>query len=293
MQDFKGKVAVITGGASGVGKAIGERLGREGAKLVLADIEQGALDKAVAEFAAKGIEAIGHVTDVTKFESVTALADRAFSHFGKVHLLFNNAGVGPREAQNVWDSGLNEWAWGFNVNVWGVVHGIKAFLPRMVEQNEEAHVVNTSSGNGGLFSLPGSSIYAATKAAVTAITETLYYNLSMQGSPIKVSCLYPGPNIVRTGIYSSDRVRPADLPADPANVNTGINSAEDVQAIMKNFLGKDIDITTPEDVAESTYQGLLKDAYWILPLNERGEEALRTRTKQILARENLTPPDVL
>jgi NAD(P)-dependent dehydrogenase (short-subunit alcohol dehydrogenase family) len=292
MKDFKGKVAVITGGASGVGKAIGERFGREGAKIVIADIEQKALDAAVAEFAAKGIEAIGHVTDVTKFESVSALADRAFSHFGKVHLLFNNAGVGPREAQNVWDSGLNEWAWGFNVNVWGVVHGIKAFLPRMVEQGEEAHVINTSSGNGGLFSLPGSSIYAATKAAVTAITETLYYNLMMQGSPIKVSCLYPGPHIVRTGIYSSDRVRPKDLPADPANVNTGINTAEDVQAIMKSF-GKEIEITTPDEVAQSTYEGIVADKYWILPLNERGEQALRTRTEQILARENLTPPDVL
>lgn len=292
MKDFKGKVAVITGGASGVGKAIGERLGREGVKLVIADIEQKALDAAVASFKEQGVEAIGHLTDVTKLESVEALAEKSFSHYGAVHLLFNNAGVGPREAQNVWDSGLNEWAWGFNVNVWGVVHGIKAFLPRMVEQNEDAHVVNTSSGNGGLFSLPGSSIYAATKAAVTAITETLYYNLMMQGSPIKVSCLYPGPHIVRTGIYSSDRVRPKDLPADPANVNTGINTAEDVQAIMKSF-GKEIEITTPEDVAESTYQGLLKDAYWILPLNERGEEALRTRTRQILARENLTPPDVL
>jgi NAD(P)-dependent dehydrogenase (short-subunit alcohol dehydrogenase family) len=292
MQNFKGKVAVITGGASGVGRAIGERLGREGVKLVLADIEREALYKTVAEIKAQGIEVIGHVTDVTKYESVEALAEKSFSHYGAVHLLFNNAGVGLREAPNPWDSSLNEWAWGFNVNVWGVVHGIKAFLPRMVEQNEEAHVVNTSSANGGLFSLPGSSIYAATKAAVTAITETLYFNLSAQDSPIKVAALFPGPHIVRTGIYSSDRVRPKYLPADPASANNGISSAEDVQAVMKNF-GKEIEITTPEEVAESTYQGLLIDAFWILLLNERGEEALRIRTRQILDRENPTPPDVL
>jgi NAD(P)-dependent dehydrogenase (short-subunit alcohol dehydrogenase family) len=292
MQDFKGKVAVITGGASGVGRAIGERLGREGAKIVIADIEQGALDKTVAEMKAKGIDAIGQVTDVTKFESVQALADRAFAHFGGVHLLFNNAGVGPRESQDIADTGLNEWAWGFNVNVWGVIHGIKAFLPKMQAQNQEAHIINTSSGNGGLFPLPGSGIYAATKAAVSAITEVLHFQMQATQSPIKVSALFPGPHVVRTGIYNSDRVRPKDLPADAKAADIGIRTAEDLQALMANF-GKDIQITTPEEVAEHAYQGIRDDKYWILPLNEKGEPALKARLESILTRTNPVPPDVL
>jgi NAD(P)-dependent dehydrogenase (short-subunit alcohol dehydrogenase family) len=292
MKDFKGKVAVITGGASGVGRAIGERLGREGARLVLADIERGALDKTVAEMATQGIEAIGHVTDVTKFDSVQALVERSFDHYGAVHLLFNNAGVGPGEAMTLWDTDLNTWAWGFNVNVWGVVHGLKAFMPRLVAQNQEAHVINTTSSNGGLYMLPNTPVYAATKAAVSAMTEVLHFQLQGQGSPVKVSCLFPGPHIVRTGLFNSDRVRPADLPADPNRMDLGIRTAEDLQTMMANF-GMNIEITTPEEVAEYVYQGLLKDDYWILPQTEKSKTALRARMEGML--NNITPtvPDVL
>lgn len=292
MQSFKGKVAVITGGASGVGRAIGERLGREGARLVLADIEQGALDKTVAEFKAKDIEAIGHVTDVTKFDSVSALAERAFGHYGAVHLLFNNAGVGPGEAPNIWDTDLNTWAWGFNVNIWGVIHGIKAFLPRLVAQNQEARVINTTSSNGALYVLPNTPVYSASKAAVSSITEVLHFQLQAQQSPVKVSCLFPGPHIVRTGIFNSARVRPADMPADPNQLDLGIRTAEDLQTLMANF-GMNIEITTPEEVAEYVYESLVKDEYWILPQTERSKQALRARTEGILARSNPTPPDVL
>jgi NAD(P)-dependent dehydrogenase (short-subunit alcohol dehydrogenase family) len=292
MKDCKGKVAVITGGASGVGRAIGERLGREGARLVLADIERGALDKTVAELAAQGIEVIGHVTDVTKFESVEALADKSFSHYGAVHLLFNNAGIGPGEAPTLWDTDLNTWQWGFNVNVWGVIHGLKAFLPRLVAQNLEAHVINTTSSNGGLYMLPNTPVYAATKAAVSAMTEVLYFQLSGQGSPVRVSVLFPGPHIVRTGLFNSERVRPSDLPADPNRVDMGIRTAEDLQAMMANF-GMNIEITTPEEVAEYCYQSLLKDQYWILPQTEKSKAALRERLDSMLECRNPTPPDVL
>ena len=292
MKDFKGKVAVITGGASGVGKAIGERLGREGVKLVIADIEQKALDAAVAEFKAKGIEAIGHVTDVTKLESVEALAEKSFSHYGAVHLVFNNAGVGPREAMTAWDTGMNEWIWGFNVNVWGVVHGIKAFMPRLVAQNVEAHGVNTTSSNGGLYVMPQSSVYASTKAAVSAITETVHFQLLGMGSPVKISVLFPGPHIVRTGIYNSQRVRPADLPADKDAFDMGISTAEDLQKMMENF-GKKIEITSPEEVADQVFEDLQADRYWMLRQTERSANALRERTESILALRNPTPPDVL
>jgi len=292
MKDFKNKVAVITGGASGVGRAIGQRLGREGAKLVIADIEQSALDQAVAEFNAQGVETIGQLTDVTKFDSVQALAERAFDHFGAVHLVFNNAGIGPGEAVTLWDTDLSTWAWGFNVNVWGVVHGLKAFMPRLVAQNQEAHVINTCSSNGGLYMLPNTPVYAATKAAVSAITEVLHHQLQSQQSPIKASCLFPGPHIVRTGLFNSDRVRPADIPADPNRLDMGIKTAEDLQALMKNF-GMDIEITTPEEVAEYVYQGLSNDDYWILPQTEKSKAALRARAEGMINNIAPTVPDVL
>jgi NAD(P)-dependent dehydrogenase (short-subunit alcohol dehydrogenase family) len=292
MKDFKNKVAVITGGASGVGKAIGLRLGREGAKIVIADIEQKALDAAVTEFHALGIDAIGHITDVTKLESVEALAEKSFSHYGAVHLLFNNAGVGPREAMTAWDTGMNEWIWGFNVNVWGVVHGIKAFMPHLIAQNIEAHVVNTTSSNGGLYMMPQSSLYASTKAAVSAITETVHFQLTGMNSPVKISALFPGPHIVRTGIFNSQRVRPADLPAAADAFDPGIQTAEDLQKMLENF-GQKIEITSPEEVAQQVFDDLQADRYWMLRQTERSEQALRERTAGILAHRNPTPPDVL
>ncbi|HSB98145.1 MAG TPA: SDR family NAD(P)-dependent oxidoreductase [Spongiibacteraceae bacterium] len=292
MQDFNNKVAVITGGASGVGKAIGERLGRAGAKIVIADIEQSALDKVVAEFSGKGIEAIGHRTDVTKLESVEALAEKSFAHFGAVHLLFNNAGVGAGEAMTMWETGMNEWAWAIGVNVMGVVHGIKAFMPRLQQQNLEAHIVNTTSSNGGLIVLPNTPAYAATKAAVTAMTEALYFQLTSMNSPIKVSLLFPGPHIVRTGLFDSGRNRPADLPRDANALDMGIRTADDLQKLMENF-GQKIEITTPEEVADQVFEDLQKDLFYILRNTEKTEAAVRARTEWVLARENPSAPDVL
>lgn len=289
MKDFKGKVAVITGGASGVGKAIGERLGREGVKLVIADIEQKALDAAVADFKAKGVEAIGHLTDVTKLESVEALAEKSFSHYGAVHLLFNNAGVGPREAMTGWETGMNEYVWGMNVNFYGVVHGIKAFMPRLIKQNVEAHVVNTTSGNGGLYYMTQSSVYAATKAAVSAFSETIHFQLTQMNAPVKMSVLFPGPHIVRTGLFDSGRVRPADLPADPNAFDIGVKTADDLQKMMEG-MGQKIEITTPDEVAQQVFEDLQADRYWMLRQTEKSKQAVRDRTTSILELTNPTPP---
>lgn len=288
MKDFKGKVAVITGGASGVGRSIAFRLGREGAKIVIADIEQKALDKTQAELAAAGIEAIGVRTDVTKYESVEALADKSFEHFGAVHLLFNNAGVGPAEAPTLWETPLTEWAWGFAVNVWGVIHGLKAFMPRLVKQNVEAHVINTSSGNGGLIMYPQTPIYSSTKAAVSAMTEILHLQLTMQKSPIKVSVLYPGPNIVETGIYNSERNRPAEFQVGTEAPKKAVTSLEDMKEQMK-AAGIELKTTTPDEVAEYAYQGLLNDDYFIMPLRPETEQAIRARFDGILARRTPAP----
>jgi NAD(P)-dependent dehydrogenase (short-subunit alcohol dehydrogenase family) len=289
MKDFKGKVTVITGGASGVGRALAFRFGREGAKIVIADIEQKALDRTLAELAAEKIEAIGVVTDVTKYESVEALAEKSFKHFGAVHVVFNNAGVGASETPHVWEAPLTEWQWCFNVNLWGVIHGIKAFMPRLVEQNVEAHIINTSSGNGGVVVMPMTPMYSATKAAVSAITEVLHMQLRAENSPIKVSTLYPGPNVVATGIYNSERNRPKELTVAESGAGKSVHSLEEMKEQMKQ-MGVELQVTQPEEVADFAYDCLLKDMFWILPLREHTENAAKVRFDNMMARRDPVSP---
>jgi NAD(P)-dependent dehydrogenase (short-subunit alcohol dehydrogenase family) len=291
MRDFNGKVAVITGGASGVGRAIGVRLARAGAKLVLADIEQPALDKTVAELRAAGFDAIGQVTDVAKPEQVEALAARSFDHFGEVHLLFNNAGVGAGGGASLWETSDKAWTWGFNVNFWGVMNGVNAFMPRLLAQNQEAHVVNTSSGVGLLFP-PTSGVYSITKAAVIAATEILHMQLTMRAAPVKAALLFPGPYVVETNLFSSARNRPPELTDTNAAAPT-VNSLEDMQAMMEKSIGRRIQTSTPEEVAEYAYQALLEDQFWILPMHDRFKHALRERFEGMLALRNPTIPDIM
>jgi len=156
MQDFNGKVAVVTGGASGIGRSLVKELLGEGAKVVIADVEQSALDKVLGEFAGAG-EVTGVVTDVSSADSVNALADKVYETHGACHLLFNNAGVAAPSA-NVWETTVNDWRWVHGVNVMGVIHGIQAFVPRMIAGGEEGHVINTSSGDGGISPLPYQSV---------------------------------------------------------------------------------------------------------------------------------------
>jgi NAD(P)-dependent dehydrogenase (short-subunit alcohol dehydrogenase family) len=283
MQNFKGKVAVITGGASGIGRAIGERLGREGARLILADVERPALEATVAELRAQGLDVIGEVADVTKLESMQELAQRSFDHFGAVHLLFNNAGVVLEEAPNVWDISVNTWTWGLNVNLWGVIHGLKAFMPKLVAQNQEAHVVNTTSHAGALLTPGIIPVYSATKAAMASLTEALYYQLKAQNSPIKVSLLFPGPHTVPTRTYTSSRNRPPELAPEPHEPKPMVASLEEMQAWMLKHHGRKRDTTSAEEVAEQTYQALLEDKYFILPMSERFKSAYRNRVDEIFS----------
>lgn len=281
MEDFAGKVAVITGGASGVGRAIGARLVREGAQVVLADIDQGRLDATVAEIGA----AAGLTVDVTKEASVEALAAAVYDRFGAAHLVFNNAGVGLGEAKReIWTLPLNDWRWGIDVNVLGVVHGIKAFVPRMLAGGAEGVVINTSSTNGGLRSLPNTPIYAATKAAVTSISEVLYQQLLRAGAKVSTAVLFPGPNTVNTGIMASNLVRPTDYvgetPADAVAYRT-------MQDLVK-ATGLKLALTEPEEVADFAVEGVRKGRFWLLPESEAGDEMIRIRTDGILARAD--PP---
>jgi NAD(P)-dependent dehydrogenase (short-subunit alcohol dehydrogenase family) len=269
VKDFKGKTAVITGGASGIGLAVAERLAREGVNIVLGDIEQSALDRAVARVMTHGVPALGVVTDVTRFEAVVELERRAVEVFGKVHVLCNNAGVGAQEDVPMWELPLNDWRWTFAVNVWGVIHGVKAFVPGMLAHGEAGHVVNTSSGNGGLIVLPTTPIYATSKSAVSALTEALHFQLTGMGAKIKASVLYPGPNIVTSNIFTASRNRLPEYERETPQVMPPITLD-----MIKQFAeagGKTLATTEPAEVAEHFLEGIRADRYYILPANEDGD----------------------
>src|SRR5210317_365611 len=172
MKEFTDKVAVVTGGASGIGAGLVRSLLKAGAKVVVADVEATALEKAITEFAQSGGEVSGVVTDVSNPQSVEALAQKVYDQYGECHLLFNNAGVAAPSA-NVWETTANDWTWVHGVNVQGVMNGIRSFVPRMIAGGAEGHVINTSSGDGGVSPLPYQSVYAAIKAAVSCLTECL------------------------------------------------------------------------------------------------------------------------
>lgn len=282
MRDLNGRVAVVTGGASGVGRAIGARLVAEGAKVVLADINQERLDQTAEEL---GGGTIGQQVDVTKEESVEALAAAVFERFGAVHLLFNNAGVGLGEATRpIWTLPLNDWKWGIDVNVLGVVHGIKAFVPRMLAGGEEGVVINTSSSNGGLRSLPNTPIYAATKAAVTSLSEVLHQQLLREGGKLKAAVLFPGPHTVNTSIMASRRVRPTEYAGSGPEAPVAYETMQD---LMKTT-GLKMKLTEPEEVADFAVDGVRAGRFWLLPPSEDGDKMVRSRIENLLARAD--PP---
>jgi NAD(P)-dependent dehydrogenase (short-subunit alcohol dehydrogenase family) len=208
MDRLTGRVAVVTGGAGGLGRAMGETFARRGMRVVLADVQADPLDATVAELRADGLAVDGVVTDVTSYESVEALRDRTLELHGAVHLVCNNAGIGAGAEGRLWEHDLMDWKWALGVNLMGVVHGINAFVPAMLEGGDEGHVVNTSSGNGGISPLPGSPQYAVTKAAVVTLTECLHGQLQEAGASIGASVLFPGPHMLRTGLFESWRSRP-------------------------------------------------------------------------------------
>ncbi|MGV3482242.1 MAG: SDR family NAD(P)-dependent oxidoreductase [Sphingobium sp.] len=283
MRDFADRVAVVTGGASGVGRALCEQLARAGAKVVLADIDQARLDAVSAEIAADtGADVTGIRVDVTKADSVEALAEAIWARHGAVHLLFNNAGVGLGEAQRaIWSLPANDWHWGFDVNLFGVVHGIRAFVPRMLASGEEGVVINTSSSNGGLRSLPNTPIYAASKAAVTSVSEVLYQQLLREGDRVRAAVLFPGPHVVNTSILASNRNRPADYGATDGN-----KPAYETMEDLVRTTGLKMALTEPEEVASFALEGIREGRFWLLPESEDGDGKLRDRISELLARAN-------
>ena len=288
MLHLAGKVAVVTGAASGVGRALCQTFLNEGMQVVMADISQKALLETQKEFAKEGFKNTLAVTvDVTDEDSVEHLAVKAYQTFGKVHILCNNAGVGISESKRkIWQLPQNDWQWGFAVNTMGAVNGIRSFVPRMLEGDEWGHVVNTSSANGGLTSLATTPIYASSKAALTSLTEVLHYQLLKEKSKIKASLLFPGPHLVNTGILNSSLAKPEKYRSEGEKDQ----SHKSMKELAKSS-GVPFKLTEPSEVAELTLEAILAGKFWILPESERGDQKFKKRTQSILSRENPVYPE--
>jgi NAD(P)-dependent dehydrogenase (short-subunit alcohol dehydrogenase family) len=260
MDSFRDKVAVVTGGASGIGEALVRALLAEGAKVVIADVEKRALDQAVADFVKGGGEVSGVITDVSDPASVEALADYVYDTHGACHLLFNNAGVAAPSA-NVWETTVNDWKWVHGVNIMGVIHGIQSFVPRMIDGGDEGHVINTSSGDGGISPLPYQSVYASSKAAVSIISECLAAQLECEGTRLRASVFYPSGGLLKTGIWSTDRNRPPELKRE--REAQPIPSIEDFQKAAK-AAGMDLSFQDLDELARFTLDEIREQRFVIM-----------------------------
>ncbi|HEX7131783.1 MAG TPA: SDR family NAD(P)-dependent oxidoreductase [Iamia sp.] len=280
MQDLLGKVAVVTGGAGGIGRALVERFVAEGMKVVVGDVEVAALETTVAELRASGADVTGVPVDVTSFDSVSALADAAYEAHGAVHVLVNNAGVGPPGGL-VWDSTPNDWTWTFRVNVFGVAHGVQAFVPRMIAGGEEGIVVNTSSTDGPIAPMPQAACYAATKCAVTCLTECLDAQLRSEGTYLTAAVFYPsGKGLLDTGLWTSDRNRPDELARERPRSTPALTVAE--------LAEKGIPVQPLDELAVDVVDGI-RDGRFVIVLDvDRHAATLRARAEQIAARQNPT-----
>lgn len=286
MEELEGRVAVVTGAGGGLGKAMGRRFAQAGMRVVLADVQAPLLAATEDELRADGFDVRGVVTDVTSFDSVQALRDRTLELFGAVHVVCNNAGIGAGAEGRMWEHEMNDWKWAIAVNVMGVVHGISAFVPVMLQQGDEGHVVNTSSGNGGVSPLPSTPQYAATKAAVVTITECLYGQLQEVGARIGASVLFPGPHMLRTGLFESWRSRTDEFAKERPRV-TPYTTVEQIEAQMA-AAGIAIAYTPVEEVAERVVAGIRANQFWIQPESERTDLQIQARSASMLQRANPT-----
>jgi NAD(P)-dependent dehydrogenase (short-subunit alcohol dehydrogenase family) len=256
MKDFNGKVAVITGGASGLGREFANLAARKGMKIVLADVQDDALETARSELSADGTQVVAVRCDVRHAHEVQALADAAIQHFGSVHLVFNNAGVGSGGL--IWENSESDWEWVLGVNLWGVIHGVRIFTRLMLERSKveegyEGHIVNTAS-MAGLLNAPTLGVYNVSKHAVVSLSESLYHDLDLVGAPIGASVLCP--YFVPTGIAQSHRNRPADAPMQGVTASQMAAQAMTVKAVES---GK----VSAADVAQLTFDAVATRQFYI------------------------------
>ena len=275
MRDLSGRVAVVTGASSGIGRALAVRLAREGMTLMLADVDRGGLAETAA--LARETKVLTQITDVSDAVAVRHLADRAFGELGAVHLLCNNAGV--FQGGYMWTRTCEDFAWMLGVNLWGILHGINCFVPRMIEQNTEGHILNTVSGPA-LFAGPRSGAYSLSKYAAFAASQALAQDLAAAGSQLGVTALCPGWS--RTQINRSERVRPADL----AMPRTRDDLA--TQHLLDGLLAAGIN---PDQVVEAAIKAVRNDRF--LALTHPGhEQGLRDHVEQLLAGMLPTVPEL-
>ncbi len=275
MQNFEGKVAVITGAASGIGLALAEAAAAAKMKVALADVERQALAAAEERLRASGAEVLAAVTDVSDAASVESLRDRVIGEWGAVHLLCNNAGVAV--SGFTWEITTDDWTWILGVNLWGVIHGIRAFVPGMLAAGEPAHVVNTAS-MAGLVAGGGMSPYNATKHAVVAISESMHHELTLSASPVHVSVLCPG--WVSTRIMDSERNRPAAL------AHTVDRSAHPEFAAIETMARQALAAgMPPAEIAKRVFAAVRDERFWILT-HEDFKPAVRIRFEAAIEGRN-------
>ncbi len=274
MQELEGRVAVVTGGASGIGLGLARRFAAEGMRVVIGDVEEPALETAVTELREGGADAIGVPTDVTDPEQVEALALAAERKFGAIHLACNNAGVGAGGLS--WEAPLETWQWVIGVNLWGVIHGIRSFVPRIIEQ-DAGHVVNTASV-AGLVAAPFMGPYNASKHAVVAVSETLHHELALMAPHVKVSVLCPA--WVNTRINESERNRPAHLAVERGEQESVM------QAALAGFLANGLD---PATVAGRVCDAIRSDRFWILTHDDEDAWMDAVRHRALSVTEGINP----
>ena len=276
MREFEGKTAVVTGAASGMGRAFAERFARAGMQVVLADIEEEALKTAVRELEQEEHRVIGVVTNTMSRDSVQALARRAIDEFGKVHIVCNNAGVtsrgdaGAAGRRGVWEIPQSDWDWLVGVNFWGVLYGLQVFIPHMLEHGEEGHIVNTASLAG---LIPGGGAYGVTKHGVLALSEGLYRDLKARDARIGASVLCPG--FVNTGIFKAERNRPEEFASGLPESNAGARA--NIDSVLQHA-------KQPAEIAEIVFEAIQSDRFYILP-HPAWDEIVRSRVEHVLARE--------
>jgi NAD(P)-dependent dehydrogenase (short-subunit alcohol dehydrogenase family) len=277
MKDLNDKIAVVTGGASGIGSGLAEALLDEGATVVLADVEPGTLAETVDRLSAVG-NVSGVLTDVSSPESVEACAEEVYARHGAVHLLFNNAGVGGGGVAKPWNWTPNDWKWCIGVNLFGVGHCVSAFVPRMIAGGEEGRIVNTSSSNGGFQPLPDLGVYAASKAGVTAFTEALDLALVAEGTNLRAAIFYPGGNgILETRLWNSGRNRPAEL----AREHDHVDQQWDYQAFKDRMAAEGVKVGDLVELGRVVIAGIRAGKFVIgLGLAETGE-LLEQRAERI------------
>jgi len=278
MKDFRGRIAVVTGGASGVGKALAKAFVGEGMKVVIADVEEPALKKTIEEL---GDQVMGVVTDVSDAASVQALAEQVYEAHGACHLLCNNAGVAAPNL-DLWETESSDFRWVHGVNVLGVAHGVQAFVPRMIEAGHEGFVMNTSSGDGGISPLAQQVVYASSKAAVSTMTECLAAQLVGRETNLRAAIFYPSGGMLDTGIWTTKRNRPQDL---ARKSSVGAEQETTFEAFMEGAkkAGFEMPVQDLDELAQFALEGIRNEDFVIMIDRPSMEATLTERAAKLAA----------